>query len=472
VGASDLGGPPEGDRTTPGASPLSEQGGPEAIDGVGALRNELSAPRGMDEHLARSEAPREGCPNDATGGIPPRPRGLGQRLTLPVALVLGGLSAFGPLSTDMYLPALPRVAADFQASQWAVQATVSACLVGLGLGQLVAGPVSDRLGRRRPLLLGVGLFALASWAAALAPSLGFLLGVRLVQGLAGAAGIAIARAVVRDLFDGPEVARVLSLLMLVTGLAPIGAPILGGQILKVATWQEIFSVLGTVGVVILLGVAVWLPESLPPERRRSGGIREAGRTFRAISSSRSFVGYALPAALAFSVLFSYISASPFVLQRQFHLSAQGFSFVFAVNSFVLVALSQLNARLAARVPLQRLLTLGLCLCVLATGALLVAALADLGLAIFLAALAVAVGSLGLITPNAVALALQPYPRSAGAASAQLGALQFAVGALVGPTTGLRLGTPAVSMAVVVVASAVAALASFSLLARSARPPAT
>jgi len=393
---------------------------------------------------------------------------------LPLALILGGLSAFGPLSTDMYLPALPGVATSFHAPQWAAQATISACLIGLGLGQLAAGPVSDALGRRRPLLFGVGLFVLASWAAGLAPSLGFLIGVRLLQGLGGAAGIAIARAMVRDLFDGSEVARVLSLLMLVTGLAPIGAPIIGGQILRVTPWQGVFVVLGAVGAVILIGTAGWLPESLPPDRRRSGGLREAGRTFRTVSSSRRFISYALPAALAFSVLFSYISASPFVLQRQFHLSAQAFGFAFAVNSFVLVAVSQLNARLVGRIPLQRLLTLGLCLCVLAAGALLVAALAELGLAIFLAALAVAVGSLGLITPNAVALALQPHPRSAGMASAQLGALQFAVGALVGPTTGLQLGDPAVSMATVIVGSAVAALASFSLLARPSagrgRPP--
>src|SRR5215471_3075076 len=185
-------------------------------------------------------------------------------LTVPLAVVLGGLSAFGPLSIDMYLPALPRMATDLGATQAEVQLTVSACLVGLGLGQLVAGPLSDAFGRRRPLLLGVVLYAAASWAAALAPSLAPLVGVRFLQGLAGAAGIAIARAVVRDLFDGAAMARIFSLLMLVTGVAPIAAPVLGAQVLRFGSWRWVFLLLGVIGLLIAAGVAAWLPESLPP----------------------------------------------------------------------------------------------------------------------------------------------------------------------------------------------------------------
>jgi DHA1 family bicyclomycin/chloramphenicol resistance-like MFS transporter len=381
-----------------------------------------------------------------------------------VAFVLGGLSAFGPLSIDMYLPALPRLGADLGASQAAVQLTVSACLVGLGLGQLVAGPLSDALGRRRPLLGGVVLYAVASWAAVLAPSLQLLIATRFLQGMAGAAGIAIARAVVRDLFEGPQVARIFSLLMLVTGVAPIAAPVLGAQILRFAPWRAVFVVLGATAVLIAAGVALRLPESLPESRRRSGGLREAARVFREVASSRAFLGYALCMALSMSVMFCYISASPFVLQGDYGLSAQGFSLVFSANALAIVSGSQVSALLAGRVSPRRLLVAGLAVAIVAAAALLAAALAGLGLVAFLVPLAAVIGSLGLVLPNATALALLPHPRSAGAASAQLGALQFVVGALIAPLTGLRLGPPAVSMALVMAAVAVTALVAFAALA--------
>jgi MFS transporter, DHA1 family, multidrug resistance protein len=385
-------------------------------------------------------------------------------LTLPVAFVLGGLSAFGPLSIDMYLPALPRLAADYNASTSAAQLTVSACLVGLGLGQLVAGPMSDALGRRRPLLYGVVLYAIASVAAGIAPSLGVLIAMRFLQGLAGAAGIAIARAVVRDLFEGRDVARIFSLLMLVVGVAPIAGPILGAQILRFGSWRWVFLVLGAIGLLIAAGVAIWLPESLPPALRRSGGPREAARVFRALTASRTFMGHALTLAFTFTMLFAYISGSPFVLQTQYGLSAQAFSYAFAANAVAIVAGTQGSARLAHRVAPQRLLLFGCCLSCGGAALLLVAALANLGLAAFLVPLAVVVGSLGVIMPNATALGLLPHPREAGTASAQLGAMQFAVGAAVAPLTGVRVVTPAVAMALVIAAAAVAAFLAFALLA--------
>jgi MFS transporter, DHA1 family, multidrug resistance protein len=370
----------------------------------------------------------------------------------------------------MYLPALPRLGADFHAPPAAAQLTVSACLVGLGLGQLVAGPVSDALGRRRPLLCGVVLYAIASSAAAAAPSLDVLVAMRFLQGLAGAAGIAIARAVVRDLFEGREVARIFSLLMLVTGVAPIAGPVLGAQVLRFGPWQWIFLVLGAIGLLIAAGVALWLPESLPASMRRSGGPREAARVFRSLASSRSFMGYALSLAFTFTMLFAYISGSPFVLQTQFGLSAQAFSFVFAANSVAIVAGTQVSARLASLVSPQRLLVAGCCLSCGGSALLLAAALGNLGLAAFLVPLAVVVGSLGVIMPNATALALLPHPREAGTASAQLGALQFAVGAVVAPLTGVRLGTPAVAMALVIAAAAAAGFLTFALLAGPRQAP--
>jgi DHA1 family bicyclomycin/chloramphenicol resistance-like MFS transporter len=363
----------------------------------------------------------------------------------------------------MYLPALPRLGADFGAPASAAQLTVSACLVGLGLGQLVAGPVSDALGRRRPLLCGVVLYAVASCAAAAAPSLGLLIAMRFLQGLAGAAGLAISRAVVRDLFDGRELARIFSLLLLVTGVAPIAAPVLGAQILRFGTWRWVFLVLGAVVVLLAIGVALWLPESLPPSMRRTGGPREAARVFRALAASRPFMGYALTLSFTFTMLFAYISGSPFVLQTQFGLSAQAFSFVFAANAVAIMAGTQVSARLARRVSPRRLLVAGCCLSCGGAALLLVAAVGHLGLAAFLPPLAVVVGSLGVVMPNATALALQPHPREAGTASAQLGALQFAVGAVVAPLTGVRLVTPAVAMAAVIAAAAAAGLLAFATL---------
>lgn len=371
----------------------------------------------------------------------------------------------------MYLPALPRLAVDFHVSDQAVQLTVSACLVGLGLGQLVAGPLSDSAGRRRPLLAGATIYAAASWAAAVAPSLALLVGARFLQGLAGAAGIAVARAVVRDLFQGGEMARIFSLLMLVTGVAPIAAPVLGGQVLRFGSWRLVFVVLGVVGLLIAAGVAVWLPESLPAARRRPGRFAEVGRVFRELASSRTFLGYALSLALTFTVLFSYISASPFVLQSRYGLSPQAFSAVFAGNAVAIVAGSQVSARLATRVSPHRLLAAAFAVSCVASLALLAAAVAGLPLAAFLAPLALVIGSLGVIAPNATALALSPFPRSAGAASAQLGALQFAVGAVLAPLTGLRFGTPAVAMAAVIAVAASAGFLTFALLA-GLRTPAT
>jgi MFS transporter, DHA1 family, multidrug resistance protein len=386
-----------------------------------------------------------------------------RRLTVPVAIVLGGLSAFGPLSIDMYLPALPRLAADFGAPAPAAQLTVSACLVGLGLGQLVAGPTSDALGRRRPLLVGVALYAVACCAAALAPSLAVLVAMRFLQGLAGAAGIAIARAVVRDLFEGREVARVFALLALVMGVAPVAAPVIGGQVLRFGSWRIVFLVLAATGLAIAAGVALRLPESLPAERRRPGGVRDAARTLRGLAASRTFMGYAVPAALAMTVLFAYISASPFVLQTQYGLTPQQFSLAFAANSLAIVAGSQTSARLARRVSPHRLLVTGMLLAAVAGVLLLVTAAAGLGLVAFLVPLAPAIGSLGLVIPNAAALAVLPHPRAAGAASALLGTLQFAIGALLAPLTGLHVGSPAVAMALVIAGAAVAAILALAAL---------
>ena len=380
--------------------------------------------------------------------------------------ILGALSAFGPLSIDMYLPALPSLSRDFSTGAAQVQFTLSACLLGLAIGQSIAGPISDAVGRRRPLLIGLAAYAIASLLCVVAPSVFVLVVLRFVQGCAGAAGIVIARAVVRDLHSGEALAKFFSLLLLVNGLAPILAPILGGLLLRFTSWRGVFIVLTIVGILLLLAVTIGLHETLPPDRRQSGGIRSTLTTFRQLLSNRSFVGYALSCGLAFASMFAYISGSPFVLQDLYGLSPQLFSIMFGMNALGLMLAAQVNGRLIGRVPPIKLLVAGLI--ATATGGIalfLVVTIGGIGLIGILPSLFVVVASLGFVMPNATALALAGHPRTAGSASALLGVLQFAIGAAAAPLVGLYGTKTALPMAIVMATLSVSALATFVLLVR-------
>lgn len=366
-----------------------------------------------------------------------------------LALIIGSLSALAPLSIDLYLPALPELTRNFGVSASEGQLTLTACLAGLALGQLVAGPLSDRLGRRRPLLVGLAAYCAASFACALAPSLYVLVAFRFVQGLAGAAGIVIARAIVRDLRSGAAAARVYSILMLVTGMAPILAPIVGAQLLRVTTWNGLFVTLAILGLVLLLATAVGLDETLPADRRKSGSSRETVRTFQRLLSDRAFLGYTLVLGAAFGELFAYIAGSPFVLQNIHGVSPQLYGAVFAVNALGLVICGQINAVLVGRVRPTRLLAFGVAVSAAAGLCLLAVVLVGgIGLAGILPCLFAVVASLGFVVPNATALALTDHPQVAGSASALLGVLPFLIGAAVAPLAGVAGAGSAVPMAVV------------------------
>ncbi|MFD9128740.1 Bcr/CflA family multidrug efflux MFS transporter [Kitasatospora sp. NPDC059571] len=380
--------------------------------------------------------------------------GRGRRLRL--ILVLGALSAFGPLSLDMYLPAFPSIAADLGVRAADVQLTLTACLLGLALGQLVVGPISDSRGRRTPLLIGLGCYAAVSLACAFAPSAGVLTGLRFAQGLAGAAGIVISRAVVRDLYDGVEAARFFSLLMLVNGLAPILAPVLGSELLRFADWRAVFAVLTVIGAALLAAAALALPESLPPARRSAGGLARSVRSFGGLLRDRRFMGHALSAGAVFAAMFAYISGSSFVLQQVYGLSAQQFGLVFGGNALGLVLLGQLNARLLRDRAPGTLLRAGLVLSAAGAAGLVLAVTAGLGLWAVCASLVPVVGAVGFVMPNATALALSGQAQ-AGTASALLGLLQFAFGALAAPLVGLGGAGSALPMAVVIAAFAGTAL---------------
>ena len=380
-------------------------------------------------------------------------------------LTLGVLSAFGPLSIDMYLPALPALGRDLRASAAQTQLTLSACLLGLALGQLLAGPLSDALGRRRPLLVGVAAYTAASLLCVVAPSVGALILLRFVQGLAGAAGIVIARAIVRDLHAGLAAARYFSLLMLVNGMAPILAPILGGQLLRLTSWRGVFVALAVIGALLLLAVATGLRETLPRADRHTGGLPATLGTFRQLAADRLFAAYALSSGLAFAAMFAYISGSPFVLEGHYGVSPQLFSLIFAANALGLVAASGLNGRLVGRVPLRRLLLGGLAGTALGGMALLTAVLAGTGPAGVLPSHFVVVASQGIVLPNATTLALSGHPRTAGSASALLGVLQYAIGAAAAPLVGLGGTATALPMGTVIAALGTTALATFALLGR-------
>jgi len=383
-----------------------------------------------------------------------------------LVFILGALTAFGPLSIDMYLPALPSLSRDFGTGASQVQLTLSACLLGLALGQAIAGPISDSLGRRRPLLAGLTAYALGSLLCVFAPSVYALAGLRLVQGIAGAAGIVIARAIVRDLHSGVAAVRFFSLLMLVNGLAPILAPLFGGLLLRFTSWRGVFIVLAVIGTLLLLAAATGLSETLPAERRQHGGVRVTIKTFRQLLSDRHYLGYALSCGLAFAAMFAYISGSPFVLQDIYGLSPQLFSVTFAVNACGLVVAGQVNGRLVGRVSPLRLLTVGLVTTATGGAALLaVVTTGGAGLVGVLPSLFVVVASLGFVLPNATALALTNYPRTAGSASALLGVLQFAIGATAAPLVGILGAKTALPMAVVMSTLSISAFVTFMLLVR-------
>ncbi|MFC8345178.1 multidrug effflux MFS transporter [Streptomyces sp. NPDC057280] len=392
-----------------------------------------------------------------------------RRTGLLVTFILGGLTATPPLAMDMYLPSLPEVTTSLHAPAATVQLTLTACLAGMALGQLVVGPMSDRWGRRRPLLIGLAVYVLATALCALAPTVETLVAFRLTQGLAGAAGIVIARAVVRDLYDGDAMARFFSTLMLIGGVAPIVAPLIGGQILRVTDWRGVFVVLTVIGA--LLAGLVWarLPETLPVEVRHVGGVGEALRSMRALLADLPFAGYMLTGGFAFAALFAYISASPFVVQEIYGASPQTFSLLFGVNSVGLVAVGQINGKLlVGRVSLEKVLGAGLLVVTAAAAALLLMSLGvlgEIGLAPVAAALFVLMSAMGLTLPNAQSLALLRIKHAAGSASALLGTSSFLIGAIASPLVGIAGEGTAVPMAVVQLSAALVALTCFMAMCR-------
>jgi DHA1 family bicyclomycin/chloramphenicol resistance-like MFS transporter len=392
------------------------------------------------------------------------------RIPVRMLLLVGSLSVFGPLCIDTYLPALPAIGRDLHASASEVEASLTACLLGLGAGQLFVGPISDRLGRRRPLWAGLAFFVLASAGCAFAPNAGTLILLRFLQGLGAAAGLVTGRAVVRDQYSGHTAARFFSLLILVTGAGPILAPQLGAGLLHFGSWRFVFIAFVVAGS-ILLAISVFaLPETLAVDARHSGSLLTTLGLMRDVATNRVFLANALACGLGFGVLFAYIAGSSFALENVYGLSPQQFSLAFALNAVGLVAASQVNGRLLRRVSANKLMTGGLFGLTFAGIALVVVVSTGfLGLAGVLSCTFIALASNGFVSPNAQALAMNDFPRAAGSASALLGVLQFAIGGVVAPLVGVRGSHDALPMAIVMASMGLLAVSARLLLGR--RPPA-
>jgi MFS transporter, DHA1 family, multidrug resistance protein len=382
-----------------------------------------------------------------------------------LALVLGALSAFGSLSIDMYLPSFRAISLDLSASEAQVQLTLAVFFGGLGLGQTLYGPISDRYGRMRPLCFGLSLYVIASAACALAGTVEHLVAWRFVQSIGGCAGIVIARAFVRDRFDERESARVFSLLMLVMGLPPVLAPLVGGQILVLFGWRAVFWTLAAYGLVCLAAALLVLRESLPLERRAGGGLGHALRVYARLLRDRGFMRYNLSGALGISGMFAYIFGSPFVFMQIYGVRPDRYGWLFGLNALGLITASQLNHLILRGIAGARILSRALVVTSLAGVFVLAAAWTGAGgLPGLLLPLFVYVSSLGFVLPNVIAAALAAQGRNAGSASALLGAVQFGAGATVGMLLGLLGNGTAVPMAGLIAACGLSALAVHRLAA--------
>ncbi|HKS14560.1 MAG TPA: multidrug effflux MFS transporter [Pseudomonas sp.] len=370
-------------------------------------------------------------------------------MNLRMLLILGALSAFGPLAIDFYLPAFPAMAQAFVTDEKHVQTTLAAYFLGLSIGQLAYGPVADRFGRRLPLLFGVSLFTLASLACAFAPSLDALIVARFVQALGGCAGMVLSRAIVSDKCDAVGSAKVFSQLMLVMGLAPILAPMLGGVLVNVGGWQSIFLTLCLFSALCLVAVGLGLPESLPahqPRQPLSGALRSYAR----LLGDRVFLGHALTGGIAMAGMFAYIAGSPFVFIKLYGVPAEHYGWLFGANAAGFILVAQINARLLARRGPAWLLVRAVWLYLAAALALMaVASMRPAQLWPLLVPLFVCIASLGCIIPNASACAMSGQGARAGSASALLGCLQFSVAAGAAALVGVLHDGSAVPMTQVI-----------------------
>ncbi len=378
------------------------------------------------------------------------------RIGAGLILLLGALTAIGPLTIDLYLAAFPQITVDLATSPGAVQLTITATLAGLALGQLLIGSVSDALGRRRPLLVGLALYVVASLGIVFVTSIEMLAVLRFVQGLAAAAGMVLSMAIVRDRFEGIQVGKALARLMLVVGVAPAVAPLIGAQFLRLGSWRYMFLALAVFGVVLLVLAWFLLQESLPAAQRRAGGIRPALRSYWELLADARFMGLALLSGFSMAALFTYVSSATFVFQRGFGMTAQGFAWIFASGAVAITAGTQINGAAVGRVAPSVILRSAVAAAIALTGSMVAVTLLGLGAGPLIALLLATLLVVGVLLPAVPVIALEANAHRAGSAAALLGAMQFGVGAAIAPVTGLLPEGSAVAMASVMFAATLVA----------------
>jgi DHA1 family bicyclomycin/chloramphenicol resistance-like MFS transporter len=408
-------------------------------------------------------------PNPATAPIMLHP---GDSLTaarrVVYVILLGALTALGPFTIDLYLPAFPVLEADFRTTPAAIQLTLTGTMIGFGLGQLVVGPLSDKVGRRIPLFAVTALHVLASIAAALAPSLELLSVARVLMGAGAAAGGVVAAAIVRDLFGGRRLVVMLSRLALVSGAAPVLAPLVGSALLLVTTWRGIFVVLAIYGAIMLVSAVLLVPETLPRERRAEQATMTIGARYRSVLTDRVFLGVLVIGGMTFSGLFSYLSASSFLFQETYGFGAQQYGILFAVNSLGLVAGVQAASRLAARFGPQWVLAWSTAVLLVSGVAIVVTDQLAWGLWGTVVPLFVFMTASGFTFPCVQVLALDRHGKAAGTAQSIIGATNFGVAGIISPVVGWIAGSSgitATTMAAVMVGCAVVGVLAVWLLVR-------
>ena len=370
------------------------------------------------------------------------------RIGAGLILLLGALTAVGPFTIDLYLAAFPQITADMSTQPAAVQLTITATLAGLALGQLLIGSISDAIGRRRPLLAGLSLYILASLGIVFVTSVEALTALRFVQGFAAAAGMVLSMAIVRDRFEGIQVGKAMARLMLVVGVAPSIAPLIGAQFLRLGSWRLMFVALAAFGVLLMVLAFFLLKESLPKQLRRSGGVGSALRSYGGLLRDAMFMGLALLSGFSMGALFTYVSSATFVFQQGFGLSAQQFALIFASGAVAITAGTQINGAMIGRVAPEQILRAAVLASLAITGAMVVVTVLGLGIWPLIALLVLNMLATGVLLPAVPVIALEANAHRAGSAAALLGAMQFGVGAVIAPVTGLFPEGSPVAMAVV------------------------
>ncbi len=390
------------------------------------------------------------------------------KIAVPLLLTLALLSAIAPFATDLYLPAFPQMTTDLSTSDAGVQLSLTTFLIGAGIGQLVFGPLSDRIGRRPPLLFGVVLFLITSLASAFAPSIGLLVAFRLLQGIAGAAGMVIARAIVADQAHGSAGARAQTMMMMVSGVAPVVAPLTGSFLADTIGWRGLLGIVAGIGAIAVLATLLTVRETRPREKRHAAGsVKQELASDLRVLRSRRYIGHAVSFAFAFAVMMAYISASPFVYQEMIGLSTIGYGLAFGFNALLLMVSSAIAARLTGTMPARRIAGVGLAINLAAVISVAAIAFAGLPTVVLVVPLAIAIGSLGLVFGSTTALALDDVPEAPGMASAVLGMGQFALAGLVAPLVSLGGESTAVPLAVVMLVSSLISIVALRFAGRSA-----